>query len=202
MLFKNRVCNNISIMYIVLTGLLGWDERKHLCEFCGLFVFGGVDQSKVVFETVVTAPNPLYQLPSVLTDTASFFPKGIVINLTIASLRFPLCLAPCWLSLSLQTTLNAQFICHTMEVPLLSWIPLQNPFVKISFLSVICVNLNTVPVIVFKCGCHVSPKRRQLAFPAPISRVLLYQIWPSMFLPLWQSLIWLSCQVKKYVTRI
>lgn len=40
-----------------------------------LSVFGGVDQSEVVLETVVTAPNLLNQLPSVLTDAASFLPK-------------------------------------------------------------------------------------------------------------------------------
>ena len=33
---------------------------------------GGFDRSEVVLETVVTAPNLLNQLPSVLTDTASF----------------------------------------------------------------------------------------------------------------------------------
>lgn len=60
-----------------------------------LSVFGGVDQSEVVLETVVTAPNLLNQLPSVLTDAASFLPKGIVMNLSIASLGlFPLRLGP------------------------------------------------------------------------------------------------------------
>lgn len=66
-----------------------------------LSVFGGVDQAEVVLETVVTAPNLLNQLPSVLTDAASFLPKGIVMNLSIASLGlFPLRLGACRLSLS------------------------------------------------------------------------------------------------------
>lgn len=37
-----------------------------------VFVFGELDQSEVVFETVVRAPNLLNQLPSALTDAASF----------------------------------------------------------------------------------------------------------------------------------
>lgn len=63
-----------------LAGFLGWDERNSwrsvrvVCVCLSVF-FGGVDQSEVALETVVTAPNPLYQLPSVLTDTASFFQK-------------------------------------------------------------------------------------------------------------------------------
>lgn len=40
----------------------------------------------------------------------------------------------------------------------MSWIPLPNPFVQVSFLSVICVNHIIVPVIVFKFSCHVSPE--------------------------------------------
>lgn len=45
-----------------------------VCVFVCVF-WRGVDQSEEALETVVTAPNPLYQLPSVLTDTASFFQK-------------------------------------------------------------------------------------------------------------------------------
>lgn len=58
---------------------LGWEKQlevyeSRVCVFVCVF-WRGVDQSEEALETVVTAPNPLYQLPSVLTDTASFFQK-------------------------------------------------------------------------------------------------------------------------------
>lgn len=48
--------------------------ESRVCVFVCV-LWRGVDQSEEALETVVTAPNPLYQLPSVLTDTASFFQK-------------------------------------------------------------------------------------------------------------------------------
>lgn len=152
---------------------LGWEETE-VCE-CRVCVFAcvwGEDQSEVVWETVVTAPNLLYQPPSVLTDRVSFSKRNCHQPFYCSSQpvsspsRFLLTA-----SLSSQPTLvffNTHVLCHTMEVPLLCWIPLPNPFVEISFLPVVCVNHITLSVIVFKFSCHVSPKTHQLAFPAQI----------------------------------
>lgn len=117
---------------------------------------GRFDQSEVL-ETEVSAPNLLYQLPSVLTVTVSFPQKNLSCGLSIASLPVS---SP---SHSLKTlflfsgpklvffffffsTYFSSWCSSFMpiEVRLPRWIPSPNPFVQASFLSVICVNHNTV----------------------------------------------------------
>lgn len=69
-----------------------------MCMCVCFSVFRELDQSEVVFETVVRAPNLLNQLPSVLTDTVSF------LELSSTSLS-PL--LACFLSVSLP----ADYLC-------------------------------------------------------------------------------------------
>jgi len=190
-----------------LAGLSGWDEKETVGSLwvqgecvCVCLCLGGVDQSEVVLATVVTAPNLLYQLPSVLTETVSSSKRNC--HPPLYRLSWPVSspsrslLTASLSSDPMPVFLHAHLVCHTMEVPLLCWIPLPNPFVQVSFLSVICVNHITESVIVFKLSCHVSSKTRQLAFPASFSSFLLFQIWLWTLPPLWQSLISHSCQVQ------
>lgn len=58
---------------------------------------------------------------------------------------------------------------------LLKWIPSLNPFVQVSFPSVICADHITMSVVVFTFSCYVSSKTHQLVLPARISCDLLYQ---------------------------
>lgn len=140
-----------------------------------LCLYEGVDQSEVVLETV-TAPNLLYQLPSVLTDTVSFSKKELSST--------PLSpLSACFLSVSLPVDCLFVFATHasiffagggicTLIFYAIQWRPCSRAgflyqilLFQVSFLSVICINHITVSVIVFKFSHHVSRKTRQLAFP-------------------------------------
>lgn len=56
----------------VLAGAESEEAVGSLVSGAYVFVFGQLDQSEVVFETAVRAPNLLNQLPSALTDAASF----------------------------------------------------------------------------------------------------------------------------------
>ena len=119
-------------------GVVGLEETvgvlREQCVCVCLCLYEGVDQSEVVLETV-TAPNLLYQLPSVLTDTVSFSKKELSST--------PLSpLSACFLSVSLPVDCLFVFATHTsisffythLFMPYNGgWIPLPNPFVP-SFL--------------------------------------------------------------------
>lgn len=65
----------------------------------------------------------------------------------------------CFFVFRTQNWVFLLFIRSSSTEGLLSiWIPLPNPFVQVSFLSVIRVNHDAFPVIVLKCRWHVSPK--------------------------------------------
>lgn len=150
-----------------------------------LLLFGGVDQSEEVWETVVTAPNLLYQLPSVLTDTVSFSKRNCHQPLyrfsrPVSSLSRSQLTA----SLSSQPTpvfFNTHAVFHTMEVPFLCCVPLPNPFVEISFLSFVCVKPVTQSLF-SNSAVTWGPKSASSHF-LHRSCVLRVQIWLSVFPP-------------------
>lgn len=63
----------------------------------------------------------------------------------------------------------AHLSCRTASAPLLSWIPRPNPFVRVSFLPVICVNRITERGVVLELSCHVNPPPSKKNMPASIS---------------------------------
>ena len=98
-------------------------------------------------------------------------------NLSIASLGlFPRRPGPCRQSLSVFCVFFffCRLILYVKQWRSRSWAGFlcQIPFVQVSFLSVICVNHITVSLF-SNLYCHVSPATRRLAFPAPVSCVLL-----------------------------
>lgn len=120
-------------------------EECSMCECVFMYssVFGELTLSEVVFETAVRAPNLLIRLPSVFTDTVSFWnchrPLYRLSWPASSPSRFPLTV-----SLSSEPTpvffFNTHLLCHTMAVPPSSWIPSLNLFVQVSFLALICEN--------------------------------------------------------------
>lgn len=108
-----------------------------MCVF--VCVFGGVvDQSEVVLETVVTAPNLLYQLPSVLTDTASFFQKCFLSEvLPLGRLHV----------LKIYTFVYFLFFAHPF---------CQTKFILMSYFANSFSFLNVICVTVFKFSCQLQ----------------------------------------------
>lgn len=168
---------------------LGLEETVGLlrgqCVCLSVACMMGVDQSEVVLETV-TAPNLLYQLPSVLTDTVSFSTRNC--HQPLYRLSRPVStLSRCVFVFATHACIFFTLIFYAIQWRSCSWagFPYQIFLFQVSFLCVICVNGITVSIIVFKFSRHVSYKTRQFAFPAQIFRILIFQIWLFVFPPLW-----------------
>lgn len=127
-------------------------EVLRMCTCVCLSVFGVLDQSEVLFETVVRATNLLNQLPSALTDTVSFWDR----HQSLYRLSLPVSFSPpadCIFVFRTHACIFLKTLIFNVKqhrFRFLSRIPFPNPFVKVSFLSVISVNRITVAVIVFQ----------------------------------------------------
>lgn len=178
----------------------GQNVYVYVCVF-GWWGWGGVDQSEVVLETVVTAPNLLNQLPSVLTDTAFFSPQK---ELSSASLSPP---SACFLSLSLPAACLFVFTTHIpifffcifyaaqWKSMLLRWIPSPNPFVP-GFLPLcnLCKPYHSAVSLFSHSAVTCPPKQASSHFllSSPVSRYTKYgrQCFPC------RDCVLLSCQAK------